>query len=102
MDSEKIKMANEMVFNQEKWNTKDGSDYPYRDKMLINLISDDSVRTLEKGEIIDLLGDPNRINENYLYYTIAQKRLGVWPLHKKTLVIKFSSDNTIDWMKIHE
>jgi hypothetical protein len=101
-DSEKMKMPDEMVFDQEKWETKDGADYPFRDKMVNNLIYNDSVRTLDKEEIIDLLGDPNRINENFIYYTIAQKRLGLWPLHTRTLVIKFSPDNTIDWMKIHE
>jgi len=89
-------------FDQTKWKVKDGSDYPYRDQMLNDLLYNDSVRTLVKYEIIALLGEPDRTNEGHLYYMVAQKRLGAWPLHTKTLVIKLSEDNTIDWMKVHE
>ena len=92
----------EIKFNKKKWCTKEGSDYPYRELMLNDVLYNDSLRTLEKDEIVELLGKPDRINNEYLYYTIDQKRIGLWPLHTKTLVIKFSKDNLIDWMKIHE
>lgn len=92
----------EMLFDKAKWETKDGADYPYREKMLNDIVYNDTVRTLNKDGILDMLGEPDRINENHLYYMIAQKRLGYWPLHTKTLVIKFSEDNTIYWIKIHE
>jgi len=92
----------EMVFNEDKWKTKEGADYPYRDLMLNNIVYNDTVRSLSKDEIINLLGDPDRIHEDHLYYMIAQKRLLSWPLHTKTMVIKFYDDNTIEWIKIHE
>ncbi len=44
----------------------------------------------------------DRINENYLYYMIAQKRIGSWPLHTKTMVIMLSDEDTIEWIKIHD
>jgi hypothetical protein len=92
----------EIGFDRTKWATKDGTDYPYRDKMLNDIVYNDSLRALNQDEILDLLGQPDRTNENYLYYTIAQKRLGFWPLQTKTMVIKFSEKNTINWIKIHQ
>ena len=92
----------EMAFDKKKWKTKDGADYPYRDKMIDDVVYNDTIRALDKDEILDLLGEPDRINENHLYYMIAQKRLGFWPLHTKTLVIKLSDDNSVDWIKVHE
>lgn len=89
-------------FDKLKWRTKEGSDYPYRDQMLDALVYNDTIRELSKDEIILLLGEPDRINDGYLYYMIAQKRMGSWPIHTKTMVIKTSEDNTIDWIKIHE
>jgi hypothetical protein len=92
----------DIKFDQTKWSTKEGRDYPYREQMLNDIIHNDSVRGLYKDEILALLGEPDRSNEGYLYYRIKQKRLGPWPLHTKTLVIKCSADHTIEWIKIHE
>jgi hypothetical protein len=64
-----------MVFDMKKWRTKDGADYPYRDQMLNNIVQNDTIRTLNKDEILNQLGAPDRANENYLYYMITQKRL---------------------------
>jgi hypothetical protein len=90
------------TFDKALWSVKEGQDYPYRDAMLNDLMNDDSIRSLSQTEIRELLGEPDRINEGYIYYTIAQKRLGMWPLNTKTLVIKFSDATTIEWMKIHQ
>jgi len=90
-----------MVFDQAKWKTKDGKDYPYRESMLNDVVYNDTVRSLNKKEIFNLLGEPDRINENHLYYRIVEKRLGFWTLHNTSMVIKFSGDDTIDWIKIH-
>ncbi len=92
----------EITFDKTKWRVKEGMDYPYRVHMLNSIVYNDTVRALYKAELLDLLGDPDRRNDSYLYYTISQRRLGFWPLHTKTLVIKLSEDSTIDWIKIHE
>ena len=92
----------EITFDKTKWRVKEGLDYPNRDQMLNSIVYNDTVRALNKDEILDLLGEPDRRNEGYLYYLISQRRLGFWPLHTKTLVIKLSGDNTIDWIRIHE
>ncbi len=92
----------EITFDKTKWRAKEGNDYAYRDQMLNDIVYNDTVRMLTEGEIIELLGEPDRINEGHLYYTITQTRLGSWTLHSKTMVIKLSEDNRIDWIKIHE
>ena len=94
--------ATEVPFNEAKWKTKKGRDYPFRDRMLGDLMSDEKIRELKSNEILNLLGKPARTDSSYLFYMITQKRIGFWPLHTKSLVIKFSEDSTINWMKIHE
>lgn len=92
----------ELAFDKAKWNAKEGRDYPFRNRMLNGIIYTDTVRSQNIAQVLELLGEPDRRNEDYLYYTIAQKRIGSWPLHTKTMVIKLSDDNTVEWIKIHE
>ena len=90
------------TFDKEQWTVKHNDDYPYRPSMLNNVVYNDTIRTLNKAEIIDLLGEPDRRNEGYIYYMIEQKRLGFWPLHSRFLVVKFKDNDSIEWIKIHE
>lgn len=99
---ENEEISSPLVFDEAKWKTKEGEDYPYRDRMLNDVLYNDTVRTLGKDEILDLLGKPDRINENHLYYQIAQKRIASWPLHTKSMVIKLSGEDSIEWIKVHE
>ncbi len=92
----------EMRFDQEKWKVKDGEDFPFRAEMVKELLYNDSIRNLGRNEILQLLGAPSRINEDYWYYMISQKRIASWPIHTRTLVIKFMGDDSMEWMKIHE
>jgi len=95
-------VAVDSTFNKEKWSVKEGSDYPYRAQMFKDVVYNDTIRTLDKDEILGLLGEPDRTNDGHLYYTIAENRLGSWTLNSKTMVIKIAEDKTIDWIKIHE
>ncbi len=92
----------EITFDKTKWRAKEGLDYPNRDQMLNSIVYNDTVRALNEDEILDLLGEPDRKNDGYLYYMISQRRLVFWPLHTKTMVVKLSENNTIAWIKIHE
>jgi arylsulfatase A-like enzyme len=89
-------------FDTSRWRIQVGKDYPFRDQMLHDLVYNDTVRMLNEQEIIDLLGMPDRRTDDHFYYTVTQKRIGSWPLHTKSMVIKFSNNRTIDWIKIHE
>lgn len=90
------------IFDEARWKTKDGFDYPYRDKMLGNLMNNQNLRALDRQEVLDLLGEPDRIDTNYLFYQVEQTRIGFFPLHTKTMVIKFSDEDTIEWVKVHK
>ncbi|WP_297764486.1 hypothetical protein [uncultured Muriicola sp.] len=94
--------TSEVKFDKTKWLTKEDSDYPYREQMLHDIVYNDSIRKLTKDELLVLLGKPDRSNEGHLYYMISQKKLGFWPIRTKTLVIKLTEENTIEWIKIHE
>jgi hypothetical protein len=88
-------------FNREKWNMKEDLDYPYRAQMLNDVLYNDTIRSLNKEEILELLGEPDRKSEGHLYYKISQRRIGSWTLHQKSIVIKFENDSTIEWIKTH-
>ena len=95
-------LESESTFDRAKWMIKDDHHYPFRDSLLTGLLNNHTLDSLTKAEVIDLLGSPTRTDNNYLFYRISQKRLGLWPLHTKTLVIKFVDDNSIEWIRIHE
>lgn len=48
----------DIAFDRTKWATKDGADYPYRDKMLNDIVHNNTLRALNKDGIIDMLGEP--------------------------------------------
>lgn len=101
-DSPTSTEGTEVIFDSVKWRVKKDNDYPYREQMVNALLYDNDLRTLNESAILDLLGAPDRRNEGYLYYTVNQTRLGFWPLHTKSLVVKFSADNNVEWIKLHE
>lgn len=88
-------------FDAELWKIQNGLDYPNRDHMVDDLITQEILKPLKKTEIIELLGMPDRVDSHYLFYTIDQKRLGLWPLHTKTLVIE-DRDSLANRVMIHE
>ncbi len=90
----------DIQFESSKWNTKDGADYPFRNKMLQDLLEKDTLRYLKKEEVIALLGQPDRSDNVYLFYRVDQERVGFFLLHTKTLVIKLSKDRNS--IMIHE
>lgn len=100
--AEKAEIQKEIEFDKAKWEIEDGYSYRYRDRMLADLLADDTLKKLNRGEIYQLLGEPTRTDSLYLFYTIAQKRLGFWPLHTKSLVIKLQSEEAVEWVKIHK
>jgi len=98
-------LSNQVLFDKDKWLQKQGDYYPFRDEMLDSILHTQLVKSLNKTEIIKLLGEPSyyREDRNYLYYLIKKKVFfGVWTLHTKTLVIKIKDDKTVKWIKIHE
>ncbi|MFT3980569.1 MAG: hypothetical protein QM687_08880 [Ferruginibacter sp.] len=99
--SKKEKITAAQAFDREKWAVIEESDYPHRESMYHDLMASDTLRMIPKDSIVYLLGQPNRTDSNYLFYTISQERMGFWPLHTKTMVIKLAGDS-VDWIKIHQ
>jgi hypothetical protein len=94
---------NQEKFDKIKWGTKNGREYPYRDKMLKDLIANGNLKGLKKDEVLDLLGQPDRTDNGHLFYTVDQEVFAnIMPLHTKSLVIKLNKDSTVEWRKIHE
>lgn len=89
------------VFDKEKWNAADDSGYLLRERMLPDLMSNDTLKQLKKEGIVALLGEPSRVDNNYLFYTVSQKRLFALPLSTKSLVIKLRDDGSVEWVKTH-
>ncbi|GLB50347.1 hypothetical protein [Neptunitalea lumnitzerae] len=89
-------------FNGSKWKEKHGNNYTYRPIMVDSVLHNDSIRHLTKSEILQTLGTPDRENNNYFYYLIEQNKLGFVTLHTKNLVIKFATNDSIEWIKLHE
>jgi len=101
-ETDKQKKHSERVFDKTKWRVKEDGDYLYRNQMLTDIVYNDTIRNLNKVEILELLGKPDRVNENYFYYLVKENRLWFWTLHTKTMVIKFTNDSAIEWIRIHE
>ena len=89
-------------FDKTRWATKIDEEYPYRNSMLNDLMMHHELHGVKRDSILDMLGAPTRSDTFYLFYRIAQEHLGSLPIHTKTLVIKFKSDSTVEWRKIHE
>lgn len=92
----------ETRFDRSKWLVKEGKDYPYRPEMLKDVVYNDTVRSLSKEEVLKLFGEPDRSQDNHLYYRIDQTRFWNWPMHTQTMVIRINEKDSIDWIKIHE
>jgi len=95
-------VQNMKVFNPEGWRMQKEGKYIYRDLMLEDVVYNDTIRSLDKKNILELLGEPDRVEEKYFYYKISEKRLGSWTLHQKSMVIKFKDEYSIEWIKIHQ
>ncbi len=77
-------------------------DFPYRNAMLDDLIKSRILKGIKKGDVFQLLGEPSRTDTHYLFYRVAQQRLGALPLHTKTLVIKMDSLDVVQTVLIHQ
>lgn len=80
---------------------KEGEDYPFRAQMVNDVLYNDTIRTLNQAEIIELLGKPDRSENGHFYYNISRNRMGNMTLNSKTLVIKFLNEEKIGWIKLH-
>ena len=101
-ESAEITKNTPLKFEKTKWKMRVDNQYPYRNRMLKDLIASKILKGIKKEEVLELLGVPTRTDTNYLFYRVAQKRLGFFPLHTKSLVIQLSGDTLVKTVRIHE
>lgn len=94
--------ARQMAFDKTKWNTRNGPDFVYRDRMLGDLIDNNKLKGLNRTQVLEFLGEPTRTDSNYLFYRINEQRLKFITLHAKTLVIVLAKDSLVDKVMVHE
>ena len=88
-------------FDAIKWRIKEGEDYPFRENMLNDLVYKVTLKGIKHDQLIQLLGQPDRVDSSYLFYRVFQMRVDFFVLSTKTLVIKLRKDSTVEWRKIH-
>lgn len=92
----------EEKFSKEKWAIRTDKEYTYRAQMLKDLMTY-KLHGLKKEEVENLLGEPNKRDNGYIFYTVSANFIGnvPVPISTKTLVIKLTKDSTVEWRKIH-
>lgn len=100
-NNKKADANSQLKFDKVKWQTKEDEAYPYRNKMLDDLIDSVNLKGIQYDSLINILGQPDRVNDGHLYYNISRNEIGVVTLSTKTFVIKLNPDSTVQWRKIH-
>lgn len=91
-----------LKFDGVKWSAQTDNKYPYRDRMLKDLIDNYKLAGMHKDSILKMLGQPNRMDNGHYFYSITQTYLiENFPMSTKTFVIKLNNDSTVEWRKIH-
>ncbi len=98
---EDVSATSHKNFDKVQWQAKEGEAYPYRDELLQNLIDSVNLKNIPYDSIINILGQPDRVNEGHLYYNISRKEMGAVTLGTKSFVIKLKADSTVEWRKVH-
>lgn len=93
---------NGIKFDHAKWQTTNEYDYAYRNKMLKDLVASDTLKKLNRVQVVAMLGEPTRTDGNYLFYRVSEQRMGFFILHATTLVVRISDDGTPNKVMIHE
>jgi hypothetical protein len=92
----------EVNVDWKNWKISRGGTYPFREEMYLQVLYSDSLRTLTKSQVLNLLGKPDRTHENFIYYLVDETNLGFWTLNSKSLVFKFTATDSVEWIKLHE
>lgn len=99
---EKSGVAEPVRFDREKWLIKEGMDYPFRDSMLTDLTTNYDWEGMKSDDVIELLGKPWRSDSVALVFMVRQRRIGLWPLNTKALVVKLNPDSSVNKVVIYK
>jgi hypothetical protein len=92
-------------FDRQKWSYGDGLDYPFRDEILNDLVTNHHIKGLNYRQTIDSLGSPQRRDSlQFTYqiiddsYAFARKK----PAHRKNLIVYFSKDSIVTRFEVYD
>ena len=89
-------------FDKSKWIAKDDWDYPERDDILSDLISNHQLKGLTYNQLIDSLGEPANYNSNKdnIYYDIVVNYSSLDPKSGKYLILHLNKDSVVTDFKV--
>ena len=94
-----------LKFNKSNWEVKEDWDYPYRDRMLNDLVKNHKLVGLTYGQLIDSLGPPaNTGNDSgsVSYEITTRFKSDIDPTSGKNLYIKLNPESVVTSYKISE
>ena len=91
-------------FDKSKWTTKDDMNYPMREAILNDLVTNHKLRGLTYKQLIDSLGEPANYGDSKdsIYYDIVVNYGYLDPKSGKYLVLHLSKDSVITGFKVVE
>jgi hypothetical protein len=92
-------------FDSDKWKVETGLEtYPYRERMLHDIVDNKRLGRLRYKSIIDSLGRPENyeIKNNELWYLVKIKYGTLDPVYTKHLVLTLNADSTIKSAEVRE
>ena len=98
----------ESKFNKGRWeefNDSDGGEYPYRDRMLNDLVKNHKLKDLTYQQLIDSLGAPGNFGDNgntVRYEIITGFESDIDPTYGKNLNLTLGADSIVTSYKILE
>lgn len=101
MEAAMPEAAVDSTFNPQRWQLKEGDQYPYRMFMYRQLLYSDTLRQRSKSEILHLLGEPDRTGEGHIYYQLKGTQVGPVLFSSRFLVFKFNEADSVEWIKTY-
>ncbi len=94
-------------FDKAGWNysgpdTGDLKEYPYRDRMVDDLLENYTIKGLSKKQVFDLLGETEVVDNTIYYIIFIDFGYDIDPVHTKHLEIKFNEKGIAESAKIDE
>lgn len=82
-------------FDKIKWQLKDDQGYTYRDHMATDLITNRTLEGLKRADVLNLLGNPNKNDQNYLFYDLLEEKAYGFSLNKKVMLVYIGADSVV-------
>jgi len=91
-------------FYKSEWIDKDDMDYPMRDAILSDLVSNHKLKGLTYKQLIDSLGEPSNYgnNDDSVYYDVVVNYGYLDPKSGKYLVLHLDKDSVVESFKVVE